>query len=335
MRAHGSSRPVTVMRVPRSFLMVALILGVIAASPGAEGQPAKRPYRIGVLTEAFDPNHPAVEGLKAGLKALGLEEGRDVSLDVRFTAGSSEVRSAAVVAMVKAKVDLVFTSSEPATRAAIGATKAIPIVFTLVGDPVAEGFVRDLARPGANVTGVSSLTTELVPKRLEILKTIVPTLRRVWAIYPADNPTWAAAAKKAREAAPLLQLQLVDRPVRAPEEVTQALEAVRPGDGLLPPITTVFDIAGQIWYRSKQVPAIFSSAFWTRRGALVSYGSAYEAEGVQAARLVAKILGGAKPSDLPVEQTTKFELVINLKTAKALGLTIPQSLVLRADEIIQ
>ncbi|MBI1727315.1 MAG: ABC transporter substrate-binding protein [Candidatus Rokubacteria bacterium] len=323
------------MRAPRSVLMAILMLGVIAAPLAAEAQQAKRLYRIGVLTEAFAPNHPAVEGLRTGLRTLGLEEGRDVSLDVRFTGGSPEALPAVAAAMVNAGVDLIFTTSEPPTRAAMAATKAIPIVFTLVGDPVAEGIVRDLAHPRGNVTGVSGLSTELVPKRLEILKTIVPTLRRVWAIYPADNPTWAAAAKKAREAAPVLQLQLVDRPVRAPEEVTQALEALRPGDGLLPPITTVFDIPGQIWYRSGQVPAIFASAFWTRRGALVSYGSSYDAEGVQAARLVAKILGGAKPSDLPVEQTTKFELVINLKTAKALGLTIPQSLVLRADEIIQ
>jgi len=323
------------MRAPWSVLLATLMLGVIAAPLAAEAQQAKRPYRIGVLTLAFTPNHPAVEGLKTGLKMVGLEEGRDVSLDIRFTGGSQEALPAAAAAMVKAGVDVIFTTSEPPTRAAMAATKAIPIVFTLVGDPVAEGIVRDLAHPGGNVTGVSGLSTELVPKRLEILKTIVPTLRRVWAIYPADNPTWAAAAKKAREAAPVLQLQLVDRPVRAPEEVTQALEALRPGDGLLPPNTTIFDIPGQIWYRSGQVPAIFSSAFWTRRGALVSYGSSYDAEGVQAARLVAKILGGAKPSDLPVEQTTKFELVINLKTAKALGLRIPQSLVLRADEIIQ
>lgn len=166
------------------------------------------------------------------------------------------------------------------------------------------------------------------------LKTIVPNLRRVWAIYPADNPSSAAAAKKARDAATVLQLQLVDRPVRAPER-SRRLSRLRPGDGLLPPTSPVFDIPGQIWYRSVQVPAIFASAFWTRRGALVSYGSAYETEGMQAAGLVARILGGAKPADLPVEQTTKLELVINLKTARALGLTIPQSLVLRADEIIQ
>lgn len=164
---------------------------------------------------------------------------------------------------------------------------------------------------------------------------LVPTLRRVWAIYPADIPTWAAAARTARKAAPALQLELVDRPVRTAEEMTQALDALRPGDGLLPPISSVFDIAGQIWYRSARVPAIFASAFWVRHGALVSYGSDFHAEGVQAARLVAKILRGARTQDVPVERATRIELAINLKTAKTLGLTIPPSVLVRTDQVLE
>ena len=258
-----------------------------------------------------------------------------MSFDIRFTSGNREALPATAEALVRAGVDLIFTCAEPPTRAAKAATQTIPIVFTLVGDPVAEGIVREVAHPGGNITGVSGLSTELVPKRLEILKMLVPTLRRVWAIYPAGDATWTAAARTARKAAPALHLELVDRPARTAEEVTQALDALRPGDGLLPPVSSVFDIAGQIWYRSTRVPAIFASAFWVRQGALVSYGSDFHAEGVQAARLVMRILRGARPRDLPVEGANRIELAINLKTAKALGLTIPPSALLRADQVIE
>ncbi len=322
------------MRLRNIGLISTLALGLLALPLPADAQKPGRPYRIGVLHQAFAPNPPSVEGLQAGLKAMGFEEGHDVTFDIRFTKGNPDATQAAATDLVKAGVDLIFTEADGPARAAKSATQTIPIVFVM-GDPVAAGIVRKVAHPGGNITGVASRHTELVPKLLEILKTLVPTLRRVWLIYPADDPSSLAFARKAQEAAPLLKLELVARPVRTAAEVGRILETLRPGDGLLPPPTKEFDIRGEIWYRAAQVPSIFQAAFWVRRGALISYGADYYAQGVQAARLVAKILRGARPQDLPVEGANKIELAVNLKTAKALGLTIPPSLLFRADKVIK
>ncbi len=317
-------------------LAAALVIAAASlSSHDALAQQAKRPYRIGAVHAAFAPNHPAVEGLKAGLKELGLAEGRDVTFDIRFTEGKIEVMPAVSADLVKKGVDLIFTAGESATRAAMGSSQKVPIVFSVVGDPVAEGVVAEIARPGGNVTGVSSLSTELAPKRLEILKALVPPLRRIWAIYFADDPAYLPAIRKAQEAAPLLKVELVVRPVRTPEELTRALKSLRPGDGLLAPNSPVLDIPGQIAELSTRVPSVFPAAFWVRHGVLVSYGSDYFAEGRQAARLVTKLLRGARPQDLPVEGSNTIELAINVKTAKALGLAIPQTLLLRANHVIE
>ena len=299
----------------------------------AEAQQARRLYRIGVLNEAWAANHPTVEGLKAGLRDLGFEEGRDVTLDVRFTEGNPQATPVAAAALVKAGVDLIFTSNEAATQAAKAATQKLPIVFTLVGDPVAAGIVTKLAQPGGNLTGISSLTTELVPKRLEALKTLMPTVRRVWAIYYADDPSSIAAVQKAQDTAPRLKLALVARPVRAPEELERVLKEIQPGDGLLPPDIATMDIPAVMLEVSlaARVPAVFPAALWVGHGGLVSYGSDLHAQGIQAARLVAKILRGTRPQDLPVEGADKIDLAVNLKTAALLGLTVPRKVLLRAD----
>lgn len=315
--------------------LVAALLLAVAAPLLSDAQQAKRPFRIGAIHAAFGPNHPAVEGLKAGLKGLGLEEGRDVTFDNRFTEGKFEVMPGVAAELVTAGVDLIFAVGEAATRAAMASTQKIPVVFTVVGDPVAAGVVAEIARPGGNVTGVSSLYTELVAKRLEILKTLVPALRRVWAIYYPADASEQVAVRKAQEAAPLLKLEVVARPVRKPEELAGALKSLRPGDGLLAPGSPVLDIPGQIAERTTRVPSVFPAAFWVRHGVLVSYGSDYFAEGRQAARLVAKILQGARPQDLPVEGSNTIELAINVKTAKALGLAIPQTLRLRANHLVE
>ena len=321
----------------RSVLAVLAVLAAVTAlnPPDALAKQVKRPYRIGAVHPAFAPNHPAVEGLKAGLKELGLEEGREVTFDIRFTEGKIEVMPTVVADLIKAGVDLIFTPGEAAARAARGATQKIPIVFTVVGDPVSAGLVAEVARPGGNLTGVSSLATDLTPKRVEVLKALAPGLRRVWAIYYAGDPSALAAVRKAQEAAPLLKVELVARPVSTAEELARALKSLRPGDGLLAPGSPVLDIPGQIAELSTRVPSVFPAAFWVRRGILVSYGSDYFAEGRQAARLVAKILRGARPQDLPVEGSNTIELAINVKTAKALSLAIPQTLLLRANHLIE
>lgn len=316
-------------------IVVAFALGVLVAP--ADAEQAKPVYRIGTLTGAWAPNHPGVEGLKAGLKAIGLEEGRDVAFDNRFTEGNPQAAPGLVAALIQAGADLLFTTGEAYTKAAKAATQKIPIVFMGVSDPVASRLVSNIAHPGGNVTGVSSLGTDLVPKRLEVLKEIAPTVRRVRMIYPADDPTALAAVLNARRAVQLLRLELVERPVRTPEDVADALKGLRPGDGFLASLTATLNIPGAILEASlaARVPAVFDSAFWIPYGALVSYGSDYYAEGFQAARLVARILRGTPPRDLPVEGANKIELAINLKTAKTLGLSIPREILLRAERVIE
>lgn len=325
------------MTLRTAGLIITLAAGILSAPVTADAQRPGRPYRIGVLHESYVPNIPQVEGLKSGLKGQGLEEGRDVAYDIRFSRGKPEAVPPAAAALVQAGVDLIFTADEEATRAAKAATRTIPIVFVTVGDPVAAGIVTAGARPGGNVTGVSSLATDLVPKRLEILKAVNPTLRRVWAVYHAEDRSSIAAARKAEEVASLLKLEVLARPVRTPEELVSHLKAVRPGDGLLSPPALSMNIPGLILdlERGSRVPAIFFATFWVQAGALMSYGSDFQAEGVQAARLVAKILRGARPQDVPVEGSNKIELAINLKTAKSLGVTIPRELLARADRVIE
>jgi ABC-type uncharacterized transport system substrate-binding protein len=326
------SRPVRALPVT----WIALLAVVALAAPGAEAQPAKpRTYRVGVLNEAWAANHPTVEGLKAGLRELGLVEGRDVTFDIRFTEGKPGATPAAAQALVKAGVDLIFTSNEAATLAAKEATPQIPIVFTLVGNPVAAGIVTSLARPGGNLTGISNLTIELTPKRLEVLKTLVPGLRRVWFIYYGADLTDSAALVSALQAAPRLKVDLVPRTVIEPAQLAAVLAEIKPGDGLLSPYIDTLDIPATILEASlvSRIPAVFPAALWVGHGGLVSYGPDFHAQGVQAARLVVKILRGARPRDLPVEGADKIDLAINVKTAAQLGLNVPRKLLLRADTI--
>lgn len=318
-------------------LVATVALGVLVAPLTSEGQQAGRPNRIGVLHESYLANTPQVEGLKAGLKALGLEEGRDVAFDIRFTRGDPGATPAAAASLTQAGVDLIFTALEEAAQAAKAATRTIPIVFVSVGDPVAAGIVASVAHPGGNVTGVSSLDTELVPKRLELLKAVFPSVRRVWAVYHPDNRTSVAAVRQAQAAAPRLGLKLLAQPVRTPDELVRELKGLRPGDGLLPPPALTMNIPGVVLdlQLGGHAPVVFFAAFWVQAGALLSYGSDLYADGFQAARLVAKVLRGARPQDLPVEGANKIELTVNLKTARRLGVMIPREILARADHVIQ
>jgi putative ABC transport system substrate-binding protein len=290
---------------------------------------------VGVLNEAWAANHPTVEGLKAGLRDLGLVEGRDVTFDIRFTEGKPGATPAAAAALVKSGVDLIFTSNEAATSAAKHATQTIPIVFTLVGDPLSSGIVASLARPGGNLTGISNLSSELTPKRLEVLKTLVPNLRRAWFIFYGADVTDRAALMKTLEAAARLNVQVVAPTVDDAAQLARVLAGLQPGDGLLAPFIDTLDIPAAILEASltSRIPAVFPAALWVGHGGLVSYGPDFHAQGVQAARLVAKILQGARPQELPVEGADKIDLAVNLKTAAQLGLGVPKKILLRADAI--
>jgi len=313
-------------------LAMALVgcIGVVA-----EAQQVPHRHRIGVVTEAWAANHPAVEGLKAGLRELGLEDGRDVAFDIRFAQGKLEETQAAAKALVAARVDLVFTCGEAATQAATAATQQLPVVSTLVSDPAAAGIVKDLARPGGNVTGISSLAPELAAKRLELLKTLDPGARRVWFIHSRDDVAASRSLEIAREAALQVGVQFVARSVSAADDLSRLLRELQRGDALLVPDTDALDIPVTLLKKSltSRVPAVFPSSLWVGYGGLVSYGPDYFAQGFQAARLVAKILRGAAPGDLPVEGADTIDLAVNLRTAGLLGLSVPRKVLLRADTI--
>jgi len=323
------------MRGLLSSPAVALAL-VLAASPCfAQPQPASRPVRIGVLNEAWAANHPTVEGLRAGLREFGFDEGRNIVFDIRFTQGKPEAMPAAAEGLVKAGVDLIFTSGEAATQAAKKASKTIPIVFTLVGDPVMAGLLRTIGKPGGNITGISSLASDLAAKRLEILNTLAPKARRVWAVHHGDDPSSIEAIRLAAIAAKQLKVDLVSRPVYTPQQLAGTIKDIRPGDAILPPDSGALDIPAALLEASvsSRIPAVFATSLWVGHGGLASYGPDYHAEGVQAARLAAKILRGARVGDLPVEGADRIDLAVNVKTASLLGLAVPRKILLRADTI--
>jgi len=322
-------------------LKLAVLLVIVGLTAGlpvrADAQHERRVYRIGVLNEAWSANHPAVEGLKAGLREQGFAEGRDVALDVRFAKGDPEQLRVDATALVKARVDLIFTSSAAATEAAKAATQTIPIVFTLVGDPVASKIVGGLAHPGGNLTGISSLTSVLAAKRLEMLKTLAPGLERVWAIHYGADPASAAAVESAAAAAAKLGIHLISRPVWTSADLDRALKDVRPGDGLLPPDVGTLDIPALMLETSlsARIPIVFTAALYVEHGGLASYGAEYRAQGLQAARLVAKILRGARPADLPVEGADQIDIALNLKTATALDVSVPRKVLFRANQVLR
>jgi putative tryptophan/tyrosine transport system substrate-binding protein len=325
------------LSIGRSCISIVLLAVLLLVVPTADAQHARRPFRIGVLHGGFFEEIPSVKGLKDGLKALGLEEGRDVTLDIRYTRGKFEDTSMIAADLVKTGPDLLVAQQEHAARALKTATSRIPIVFVEVGDPLATDLVASIPRPGGNVTGVYSLVTDLTPKRLEILKATFPGVRRAWAVYHTDDLSSAAAARKAQEVSAVLKLDVVAQAVRISEELVSQLKTLRSGDALLSPPGLTLNIPGVILdlQLMSNWPAIFYNTFWVQAGALVSYGSDPHAEGVQASRLVARILRGERPQDLPVEGANKIELAINLKTARSLGITIPREILVRADRVIE
>ena len=332
MRAQRAPRGRSRRERPLFSLAALMLLCCVALSP-VEAQQARRPFRIGVLNAAWAASHPTVEGLKAGLTALGFVDGRDVTYDIRFTEGKLDAMPAAAEALVKSGADLIFASQEAATRAAKDATNSVPIVFTLVGDPVGAGLVTTLAQPGGNLTGVSSLQTELLAKRLQLLKTLAPAVRRVWLIYYGVDLSTTVMIQKALDAAPRMKMDVMPRGVLDVGELRRVLREVRSGDAVLVPEGSNPELVIAIIEQSLALrfPAVFGTALWVGYGGLLSYGPDYYAQGVQAAALVAKILKGGRPQDLPIEGAERIDLAVNLKTADLFGLAVPRKILLRAD----
>ncbi|HEV8532486.1 MAG TPA: ABC transporter substrate-binding protein [Methylomirabilota bacterium] len=319
----------------RTFL--ATIAGSLLAAPlPAEAQQGRKVYRIGFLRAGQAPK-TWVEALQQGLRERGYVEGQNVVVEFRY--GSLDQLPQLAEDLVRLKVDVILAGASSAAVAAKRVTTSVPIVMVGVSHPVEIGLVPSLARPGGNITGVAFNSADLAGKRLELLRELVPKLRRVAVLsYPA-HPTNAVQLKGAEVAARTLGMQFEQVPVRGPNDFDAAFRAVRnAADGLLYIDTPLFTTHGarltDLAARSR-LPAIYGTREIVEVGGLMSYGPYIPDLYRLAATYVDKVLKGAKPADLPVEQPTKFELVINLKTAKALGLTIPQSLLLRADEVIQ
>jgi putative ABC transport system substrate-binding protein len=305
----------------------------------AVGAPPARLIKIGALTESWGPT-PAIIGLRDGLLELGYRENEHFVIGVRFTQGNPVELAEAARDLVRRGVDIIVTAEGGNTaKAAQAATNRIPIVFMGGSDPVGIGLVRSLARPGGNITGTADLDIELGPKRMEIFRELVPGLKRLLMPYDATNAYAVAQLPAYRDAARRLGLTLVERPLRTEEEAQAELGKIRKGevDGILSPRFLSLNIPGFILDTAQKqgLPTMFHGLFFVDHGGLAAYSAADSQLGRQAARLVDKILNGAKPGDLPVEQPTTFEFVINLKTAKALGLAIPPSVLLRANRVIE
>jgi len=324
----------------RAFLGT-ISLGLLAAPLAAEAQQAARVPRIGFLgnsTAALEAN--LVGPFREGLREFGYVEGRNILIEYRWAEGQYERFPALIAELIALKVDVIVTAGTPAALAVRKATTSIPLVMAAVGDPIGVGLVASLARPGGNATGLTAIAPELEGKRLELLREVVPKLSHIAVLWNPDNSFHVGSLKETRAAAQVLGIKVQPLGVRVSEEFPAAFAAIlreRPG-ALLVLADRIFlhNRVGIVDFEAKhRLPGVYAYRELVEAGGLMSFGPSYAGMHRRAAYYVDKILKGAKPADLPVEQPTKFELVINLKAAKALGLTIPQSLLLRADELIQ
>ena len=314
---------------------------LLAAPLTTWAQPAGKVYRIGIL-EPVSPalNAANLDALRRGLRELGYVEGQNIVIDYRSADGRQERFPGLASELVRLNVDVMVTTGTPAALAAKSATGTIPVVIAGAGDPVASGIVASLARPGANITGLSAFNIEIYAKRVELLRELVPKLSRIAGLFNMGNSVLPSQWKEVERAARTfgIQPQLLD--VRTPEDLGRAFDGAvtrRAGalmvalDGLTQANRqTIIDLAAK-----HRMPAMYGSEEFVRAGGLISYATNRPHLYYRAATYVDKILKGAKPGDLPVEQPTKFELLLNLRTARALGITIPRSLVLQADHVIE
>jgi putative tryptophan/tyrosine transport system substrate-binding protein len=331
------------MRVDALFLVFVFLfaLASFVARPGpaahAQERQAGKVYRIGFL-RAGPPPRLWVDAFQQGLRERGYVDGQNALVAFRFTDGSIDPLPQLAEELVRLKVDVIVASSGPPALAAKKATSSVPIVFVSVIDPVEIGLVRNLGSPGGNITGLAMTSADLTGKRLEVLRELVPRLRRVAVLSHTATPSTPMQIKGAEIAARTLGVQLQLVPVRGPDDFDAAFKTVRGADGLLQLDSLLFTthrarlvgLAAASW-----VPTIYGYREMADVGGLMSYGAHLPDMYRRAAIYVDKILKGSKPADLPVEQPAKFEFVINMKAAKALGLTFPPSLLLRADQVLE
>jgi putative ABC transport system substrate-binding protein len=320
-------------------ILVAVVLLAVAAI--AEAQQPKKVPRIGYLGATSRSTNPArIEAFRQGLRELGYVEGKNIVIEHRHAEGKLDRLPTLASELVRLKVDVVLTGGPAATRSAKQATATIPIVMAYDDDPIGSGFVASLARPGGNITGLATLAPEISGKQLELLKEIAPKLSRVAVLGNATQPGSPQALREINVAADAFGVQLQYLEIQAPKDIETAFQVASKGraDAVLlmaSPITfsqrrQVVDLAVK-----SRLPTIYGRPEYVEDGGLVFYGPSYTDLFRRAATYVDKILKGAKPADLPIEQPKKFEFIINLKAAKLIGLTIPPNVLVRADKVIR
>ncbi len=327
--------------IDRRAFITCVGAGILAAPLTADAQQAAKVARIGFLgnsTAALEAN--LVGPFREGLRDLGYVEGRNILIEYRWAEGKYERFPALIAELIALKVDLIVTAGTPAALAVKKATTSIPLVMIAVGDPVGTGLVASLARPGGNITGLTSIAPDLEGKRLELLREVIPGVSHIAVLWNSASPSQVIQEKEVQAAAQVLRMRVLSLGVRTPEEIENAFSVIvreRPGALLvladrlfLHHRARIMDFAAK-----HHLPGVHAYRELVEAGGLMSFGPSYAGMHRRAAYYVDRILKGAKPADLPVEQPTKFELIINLKAAKILGLTIPQSLLQRADQIIQ
>jgi ABC-type uncharacterized transport system substrate-binding protein len=331
------------MKVTVVTTLLVLLLGGLSAPAASEAQPPGKVWRVGYLGSGFKDvpaSNPGFAPFVQSLRDLGYAEGRNLVLETRFAEGRTERFVALAAELVGLKLDLLVATSTPGAVAAKQATSAVPIVMISVGEPVEVGLVESLAHPGGNVTGLSLIAPQLAAKRLDLLKQALPRLARVTVLWNSANQGMHARFQQTQAGAQSLGLALQSVTVQGPDDFEPLFAAMtreRPEALLvLADTVTVANRQRTVDFAARsRVPAIYESRAFVDAGGLMSYGVDVAEHYRRAAFYVDKILRGARPADLPVEQPTKFEMVVNLKTARTLGVTIPQSLLLRADQVIE
>ena len=325
----------------RNITVLTLCAILFTLCSSAEAQQPKKIPRIGYFSgNSASADSPRVEAFGQGLRALGHVEGQNIAIEYRYTDGKFERLPDVAAELVGLKVDVLVAVTTNAALAAKNATRTIPIVFMGVSDPIEAELVDSLARPGGNITGLTHIAPVLSGKRLELLKETVPKLSRVAVLWEPQAPGSVTQWKESQLAARELGLQLYSAEVSSADKYEGAFKAAAKARSsalavTLSPSTVSSQKRIAELATNNRVPAIYARGDFVDSGGLMSYGPSYAAEGRDAARLVDKILKGTKPADIPVEQPTKFELVINLKTAKQIGLTIPPNVLARADKVIR
>jgi putative ABC transport system substrate-binding protein len=320
-------------------LLIILVLGILVAPLAAQAQQPSKVPRVGVLWERT-PTDPFIAAFRQGLRELGYTEGQSIVIEERYAYGVLDRFPALIAELLDLNVEVLVVAGTNAAQAAKARTSTVPIVFTLPANPVEDGLVASFAHSGGNVTGLSTHTPGLTGKQLELLKAAVPQASRVTVLYNAVNPVHSLSLQEAREAAQALAMELQMLEVRQENDLASAFAALTAwrAEAVLalsgPPLGTELAHLAQL-AAEHRVPAMYVRREFVEVGGLLAYGPSFTDNFRRAATYVDKILKGAKPADLPVEQPMKYELIINLKTAKALGLTMPPSLLLLADEVIQ